>query len=420
MGVREVIIPYAPRRQFADFHARKQRWAIIVAHRRAGKTVACINDLVRAAVCCPRPEPRFAYIAPQFNQAKDIGWSYLHYYGGYVPGADFNESELRVDFPNGGRVRLYGADNPDRMRGIYLDGAVLDEPAQMKPRLFPEIIRPALSDRAGWATFIGTPKGKNDFFDIWQSADEEWYQLMLKASQTGIVPESELASARKMMTADQYEQEYECSFDAAIIGAIYGKEMKEAQAAGRIKNVPYEPRLMVSTAWDLGKGNSTAIWFAQASGSEVRVIDYYEASGAGLDHFVKVIKEKPYIYDEHILPHDIMVSDLSAGTGVTRLDILKGLGVSNTRVLERIGLEDGINAARMMLPRCYFDETKCARGLEALRQYQYEWVDDAKRFSKLPKHDWASDPADSFRYLALGLREFKQAAPLRYPKVGVI
>jgi phage terminase large subunit len=420
MGAREIIIPYSPREQFQSFHGRAQRWCVIVAHRRAGKTVACINELIKAVILCDKPDPRFAYIAPQFNQAKDIAWGYLQRYAGVIPGVEFNESELRADFPNGGRIRLYGADNPDRLRGLYLDGVVLDEPADMKPRLWPEVVRPALSDRKGWAVFIGTPKGKNDFWEIWNKADEEWFRLTLKASDTNLINDIELASARKTMSEDQYEQEYECSFEAAILGAIYGKEMKEAQASGRIRNVPYDPRLLVTTAWDLGKGNSTAIWFAQVSGAEVRVIDYYETSGAGLGHYAKIIKEKPYVYDEHILPHDVMVSDLSVEVGVTRLDILKGLGISNVRVLERVGLEDGINATRMFFPRCYFDETNCKRGLEALRQYQYEWIDDAKRFSKLPRHDWTSDPADGFRYLAIGAREFKKAKPIVYKSVGIV
>lgn len=418
MGAREIIIPYSPREQFQPFHSRQQRWAIIVAHRRAGKTVACINELIKAVILCDKPDPRFAYIAPQFNQAKDIAWGYLQRYAGVIPGVAFNESELRADFPNGGRIRLYGADNPDRLRGLYLDGVILDEPADMKPRLWPEVVRPALSDRQGWAVFIGTPKGKNDFWRLWSEADHEWFRLSLKASETKLLHDIELASARKTMSVDQYEQEYECSFDAAIVGAIYGKEMKEAQASGRIRNVPYDPAIMVSTAWDLGVGNATAIWFAQMVGAEVRIIDFYETSGAGLDHYVKVLREKPYVYSEHILPHDVGVTEL--GTGTSRLELLASLGVGNTRVLEKTRVEEGINAARFLLPRCYFDETKCKQGLEALRQYQYEWVDDAKRFSKMPKHDWASDAADAFRYLAQGLREFKPAKPIVYPKVGIV
>ncbi len=214
-----VVIPYIERPQFTDYHNRSERWACIVAHRRAGKTVACVNDLVMGALTCKLPNPRYAYLAPFYTQAKDVAWGYLKEYALAFPGAVSNESELRVDFPTGGRVRLYGSENYDRMRGIPLDGVVLDEPADMDPRVFPEVIRPALSDRAGWATWIGTPKGHNHFHAISEKAKAEpdWFFLEMKASQTGILPQAELDDARKTMTPDQYEQEYECFKPDAMV-----------------------------------------------------------------------------------------------------------------------------------------------------------------------------------------------------------
>lgn len=213
----EVIVDYAPRPYFVPFHERPQRFACIVAHRRAGKTTACIHDEQRAALTCERERPRFAYIAPQLKQAKAVAWDIVKAAASPLlrHGVSINESELRVDYPNGGQIRLYGADNPDSMRGIYLDGVVLDEPAQIDPTLWPEIIRPALSDRQGWAAFIGTPKGRDAFYQVWRHAGTsvDWFSLKLPASKTGIIPEKELDAARAIMSPSQYAREFECSFD---------------------------------------------------------------------------------------------------------------------------------------------------------------------------------------------------------------
>jgi len=408
--VQRIVIPYSPRPQFIPFHARTQRWACLVAHRRFGKTVGTINDLIRATLMCDRPNPRFAYIAPLLGQAKDVAWEYLKQFALVIPGASPHETELRVDFPNGGRIRLYGADNPDRLRGLYLDGVVLDEYADMRPRLWGEIIRPALADRKGWGVFIGTPKGRNEFWQIHDNAqrDPDWYSAILKASDTGILSRDELEAARKSMSEDQYAQEFECSFQAAVMGAYYGKLLEDAEKAGRINKVPYDPMLEVSTSWDLGIGDSTAIWFVQQAGRETRVIDYYEASGVGLDHYAKMLREKPYAYREHILPHDAEVKEL--GTGRSRVETLASLGI-RVRVLPRQPVEDGINAARVLLPSCWFDAEKCKQGIEALRQYRRNYDEKRRDFMPTPLHDWTSHAADAFRYLAMGLRPADARGP---------
>jgi len=407
-----VTIPYTPRAQFRDFHRRKERWACIVAHRRAGKTVACINELIRAALTCPKQEPRFAYLAPFYTQAKDVAWGYLKRFSAPIPGVETNESELRVDFPNGGRVRLYGADNYDRLRGLYLDGVVLDEPADMDPRAWPEVIRPALADRQGWATFIGTPKGRNSFFDIWSRAGEDphWFRAMLRASETGLVPQSELDDLRKALTPEQYEQELECSFEAAILGAYYGREIADAEKAGRIRDVPHEPGLPVHVSYDLGIGDSTALWFFQVARDGVRFLDHYESHGQPLAHYAGVIASKPYRVETDWVPHDAKVREL--GTGRTRVETLKELGRA-PRLVPNHKLEDGINAARVGFPRFYFDEVKCRYGLEALRQYKTDYDEKLKTFKNTPKHDWTSHTADSFRYAAMAWRELQpDPAPL--------
>jgi phage terminase large subunit len=401
----KVRLGYEARPQFLPFHQRKERWAVLVVHRRGGKTVACIMDLLDAALTSQKDRPRFAYIAPQLKQAKTVAWDYLKHYGLRVPGATAHESELRLDLPNGGQVRLHGSDNPDALRGIYLDGLVMDEAADVSPRLFNEILRPALSDRQGWCVWIGTPKGQNDFFDLWQTARHEsdrYFTLMLRASQTGLVDRDELEDARRMMTPEQYAQEYECSFSAAIVGAYYGREMQAAEDEGRITTSVYDPGLEVHTAWDLGISDHTSIWFYQQAGFETRLIDYYAANGYGLDHYAHVLQQRGYRYGRHHLPHDVEVKEL--GTGRSRLETLRGLGV-NSDVVRRLSVEDGINAVRRIVPRCWFDRDKCEEGIKALRQYRREWDDVRKVFYERPLHDWASHPADAFRYLAVSLAE---------------
>jgi hypothetical protein len=403
----EVVIDYSPREQFRAFHDRGERFAAIVAHRRAGKTVACVHDINRAALSTTKKSARFAYVAPFYAQAKDVAWNYAKEAAAPVPGVTFNESELRIDYPNGARVRLYGADNYDRMRGIYLDGVVLDEYGDMDPRAWVEVIRPALADRKGWAVFIGTPKGENAFYEVCEraKASDDWFHMRLKASETGLIDAEELAAARAEMSEDQYRQEFECAFDAAVVGAYYAKLLTEADDFGRVANVPHDPALPVYTAWDLGIGDSTAIWFAQFAGPELRLIDCYEASGVGLDHYASVLRAEGrarYNYADHFLPHDAWAREL--GTGRTREEVLRALGLPVLKA-PQLSVDDGINAARMILPRCYFDRNKCADGLRALRHYRAEFDEKRKVLRPRPLHDWSSHYADAFRYLAVSYRE---------------
>jgi phage terminase large subunit len=402
------------RHQFAGLLTSTSRWSVVVAHRRAGKTVACIQKLLVSALHSKGTRPRYAYIAPFLKQAKTVAWDYLKMAARQIPGAGIHESELRVDFTNGAQIRLYGADNPDALRGIYLDGVVLDEAADMSPRIFPEILRPALSDREGWAIWIGTPKGMNSFYELWAGDgrdwvgainDPEWFTLMLKASETGLVKEKELLSNRKTMSADQYQQEYECSFTAAIVGAYYGREMEACEAEGRIVERLYDPAIEVHTAWDLGASDDTVIWFYQQSGMDIRLVDYYAANGWGLDHYAKVLAERGYRYGRHHLPHDVEMRVLTGGEiARTRKQTLEGLGVPVT-VVPKWSVEDGINAVRRILPRCWFDKTKTAEGIKALRQYRREYDEVRKTFVERPLHDWASHPADAARYLAISVTE---------------
>jgi len=413
-----IELGYAPRApQLALHHAMEgHRWVVAVCHRRMGKTVAAVNHLIMKALECQKERPRFAYIAPTLKQAKLVAWDYLKHYTDPVPEREQRESELMVNLPGGRRVTLFGADNPDAIRGAYFDGVVLDEYGLQPPNLFPEVVRPLLSDRQGWATFLGTPNGRNEFYRVWQRAQQDetgqWAGVMFKASQTGIITAEELVDARAAMTEEQYLQEYECSFEAAVRGSIYGSELDAARQEGRITLVPVDPILPVHTTWDLGMGDATSIWFSQHTKTgEVRLVDYYEASGEGLPHYVSVLQQKGYAYGEHYAPHDIQVRELSSGR--SRWEVAQGLGITFKivpRIARRTGneLEEGIHAARMLLPKCWFDTKKVATGLDALQHYRRDFNARLGEFKATPIHDWSSHAADAFRYLAIWASAPKQ------------
>jgi phage terminase large subunit len=410
-GVAELVrIPYAPRPLQRVIHAAldAHRFAAVVCHRRFGKTVLAVNHLIKSAMRCDKPRPRFAYIAPTYRQGKSIAWDYLKHFSNVVEGRGVNESELRIDFPdNEAQVRIYGADNPDALRGIYLDGVVLDEYALMDGSVWSQVIRPLLADRRGWALFIGTPNGRNQFYTLihgdgeWVGAkrNPDWFYAEYKASETGYVDAGELAQAREVMTDDEYAQEFECSFEASVRGAVYAREVAAARESGRVTRVPWDPGLQVDTDWDLGIDDSTAIWFSQTLGSgEVRLIDYYEATGHGLEHYAKVLKEKPYAYGSHVAPHDIEVRELTSGR--SRLELARGLGIFFSVGPRVQNIADRIYAARSLFPLCWFDAEKCAKGLDALQNYRWKEQGTDATGNKLPVHDWASHCADAFGGLA--------------------
>ena len=396
-----ITIDYRPRPQSIDYHERTQRWSCTVAHRRFGKTVREINELIKRAATCDKPSPRFAYIAPYREQAKAVAWDYLKRYARPLA-AKVLESELSIDLVTGARIRLFGADNPDALRGIYLDGVVLDEYGDMRPTLWGEIIRPLLTDRQGWASFIGTPKGKNHFHAIAElaKADDGWFYQELKASETGIVAATELDDARRQMTPEQYAQEFECAFDVPALGAIYATELAACRSEGRIAAIPRDRAALVHTAWDLGVGDDTCIWFWQQVGREIHLIDYYAANGQPITHYLSVLASRGYDYGQHYVPHDAEARERwSAGTMV---QVAEAQGIRLT-VLPREDVEQGINAARMLFSRCWFDEKKCAAGLDALMNYRREYAEKLGQFKPTPLHDWASHGADAFRYLAMSV-----------------
>ena len=406
--VLDVELDYKPRDVFEDFHERSQRWAVIVAHRRCGKTVACINDLIYKALIDGKEDGRYAYLAPYYAQAKSIAFDYLMKFSEPVR-ANHNVSELWVELINGARIRLFGADNADSLRGLYLDGVVLDEFADMKPSLWGAVLRPLLSDRRGWATFIGTPKGHNQFWDIYNNAtkDDSWYVKTLRASQTGLIPQEELDDARKMQTQDQYLAEWECDFESAIIGAFYGKEMRQLTDQGRILDIEYDPMFPVHTAWDLGYSDDTAIWWFQVVHGEIRMLDYHSSNGQPVAFYAGIIqsreKERGYVYGTHYLPHDARAKTLASNKSIIE-QLSDKIPLKYLKIVPSLSLQDGIQATRLALTRAWFDH-KCEDGIECLRQYQREYDEDKKVFRDKPRHDWTSHGADAFRMLSIAWKE---------------
>lgn len=417
----EIDLGYEHRDAFEPLHMRTQRFGCVVAHRRAGKTVAAIMDLIDAALRCDKPDGRFAYVAPYYAQAKDVVWVYLKRYVGVIPGVAVNEGELRADLPNGARIRLYGADNYDRMRGIYLDGVVLDEYADQPPQAWREVIRPALADRQGWALFIGTPKGRNAFYDVYRDAAEsdEWFSLKLKASETGLIPQEELDALKRQMSANEYRREFECDFDAAVEGAYYAESLEQARTEHRIGKVAADPLMQYRAFWDIGVRDACSIWIAQFIGREIRVLNYYEAEGQPLATHLNWLRGNGYGSALCVLPHDGVQRDKvtadrfedhirQAGFECETVDN-QGKGAAMKRV----------EAARRLFPSMWFNEETVRSGVDCLAAY-HEKRDEKRGIGLGPEHDWSSHAADAFGLMAVAYEEPRKARKITYSSRGVI
>lgn len=392
---------YAPRPWALQLHASMHRWKVIVAHRRAGKTTAALNHLIVSAMRNTGvPNRRYAFIAPTYKQGKNVAWDILKRDAREIPGTVCSETELSVRFFNGSSITIYGADSPDRLRGMGLAGVVFDEYSQQPSNIFTEIVRPMLSDTGGYAIWIGTPKGKNEFCRLFEKAqtDLEWLAMKLTVDDTSVISKTELADAKKTMSEDEYMQEWFCSFDASVKGSVYGREIGMLRQSGRVGAVPHRPGTLVYTVWDLGVGAALALGFFQKVEQNFHMIDYWQGTAQeSLPDAIRVVKNKLYCYDKHFAPHDIQTREISSGH--TRHKIALDLGINFTTI-PAVAVAGGIEKAKLFLPKLWVDEKNCQLWLDAIAQYQRVWDDSRGMFKDEPHHDWTSHAADVLRYAA--------------------
>lgn len=392
-----------------------------VWHRRAGKDKTAFNFVVSEAV---KTKAVYYYFLPTYQQGRKIVWEGIDPRTGikfldHVPDhllAKKNDSDMKLVLTNGSLIQVVGTDNWNSIMGTPPYGCVFSEYSLQDPRAW-DYIRPILRENGGWAMFIYTPRGRNHGFNLYKMAlrQPDWFVEKLTVRDTKrddgspVITEEDIEKDREEgMDENLIEQEYYCSFEGAIQGSYYAKQIKQAREDKRVTTVPYVQGIPVDTYWDLGMNDSMSIWFVQpVMYGELRVIEYYENNGEGFAHYHKYLQSRPYIYGTHYMPHDVKNRELA--TGISRQKAAEELGIRPIQRIERPkdldAVNAGIEACRMILSRCYFDESKCQRGLEALESYQKVWDEENKVFKNRPLHNWASNGADAFRTFAVGFRD---------------
>lgn len=427
MAIRSQVheLGYAPRLAFVPFHQRTQRWGVMICHRRAGKTVAAINDLIKRTVECWYPHPRFAFMAPTRVRAKEIAWEYLKRFTAVIVGIKVSESELYIEFPdNHGRVTIYGADN-DRAMGLYIDGIVFDECDEIRPDVY-DVVLPALSDRKGWAIWMGVLKGRHNLLKRMDEhrGDPDWFTLELRASESGILPDEELRLLKDSMAEVAYALQMELDANASVADAIYGREMDKVRKENRIRSFPYDKSVPLFTFWDIGhtdsqSGDATTIWLAQFIGRDILLLDYFARNGEHPGFYAAKVKEWEALYQckvqANYLPHDS--EQRHAFTGMTYNKYLADAGLKNIRQVPRIPDKWlGINELRIHLGRCYFHAINCAvgwrigekempSGIDCIDYYRKKTDSTTGIIRDVPVHDEYSHGADALRTMAEAIRQ---------------
>lgn len=405
--------------------------AFALWHRRAGKDDLCLNFTACEAM---QKIGNYWHMLPEAAQARKAIWKAVNPHTGKkrIDEAfpkeirkSTNDTEMLIEFVNGSTWQVLGSDNYNSQVGSTPRGIVFSEWALADPNAW-AYMRPILAENGGWALFITTPRGRNHAKRMYEAAkaDENWFSQTLTADQTNVFSKETLDTELRELIAEmgvdegtaKFEQEYKCSFDAALPGAYYGKEMNQAEKDGRISGVPYKPGIPVHAIFDFGRGasNSTAIWFVQMVGKEPRLIDYEEGNSGDIAHYGKLMKDKPYAYGKVIIPHDGGIERLA--TGMSYREQFEGMGFEVDVLPRTESIAAHITLARAFMAQCWFDEKKCERGIDCLRNYHREWDDVNKVFKPTPKHNWASHGADAFRYVAqaneMGWLSLSAPAPL--------
>lgn len=384
--------------------------AVVVWHRRSGKDKTCINLVAKKML---ERVGTYYYVFPTYNQGRKVLWDgidkdgrkFLEHFPKELLDGKPNDTEMKLRFKNGSLFQVVGSDNIDSIVGTNPVGVVFSEYSLQDPSAW-GFVRPILAENDGWAIFVFTPRGENHGYDIYNLAQnsQDWFSQILTVNDTKSIPVEVLGRERVEITQQYgndslYLQEYECNFTVPLAGAYYAAHIMKAYQEGRVGNVPYEDRAPVDTWWDLGNGDAMAIWFTQSIGVELRMIDFHQGIADGFPEAAGVLKERGYVYNSHNAPHDIVNKEMN---GRTRLETAKSFGIK-FKIVPKLGLMDGIDAARSMFRKCWFDQKKCYKGLNALKNYRKEYDDNRKCFRDNPYHDWSSHAADAFRYCAIGL-----------------
>jgi hypothetical protein len=399
--------------------------ALEFAHRRWGKDDVALHHTACSAM---KRIGTYWHMLPEYGQCRKAVWDAVNPRTGKRRIDEAFPEEIRestrtqdmfIRFVNGSTWSLVGSDNFNSLVGSPPVGLVFSEYALADPKAW-GYLRPVLAENGGWAIFITTPRGKNHAYTLFQMAktDPDWFAQITTILDSGLLTQEQLDKELREYCATfgeeegraLFRQEWFCSFDGAVSGSYYAPLLEAMEREGRIGRVPYDPLLPVTTAWDLGVGDATAIWFLQTTRHEVRAIDYLEASGEGLSYYVRELKDRPYIYDQHIMPHDIRVREL--GSGKSRYETALGLGISPITIARNLPIDDGINAVRATLPKMWVDERKCAYGLSALREYRKEYDDVRKQYKNKPLHNWSSHGNDALRYYCVGYQQPVRSKPV--------
>jgi len=396
--------------------------AVVVWHRRAGKDMTLWNILITMAWF--HRVGTYYYFFPTYAQGKKVIWDGMDLAGrpylSYIP-EEFiapngrNETEMQVKLKNGSVIQIVGTDRYDSVRGTNCVGCIFSEYQDQDPQAF-LVVEPILLANGGWAAFAYTPRGANHGLELFDFAKTEqgWFAQLLTIDDTQdekgrpIVSAEQIASLRRRGVEEEFiQQEYYCSFSGIQSGSYFGKLLNAARQGGRLTQVPFNPRYPVFTTWDLGRDDQNAIWFGQHLGTRINLIDYNEDRHQGLDYYAGLVKARYPNYAFHVMPHDINVTEYS--NNQRRIDAAYTLGLRPIRVAPKLSVYERIDAARRLLPICYFDAVKCKRGLQALENYHKKKDDKNHTFLPQPQHNWASNGADSFSYLAVDLFESDDA-----------
>jgi phage terminase large subunit len=375
---------------------------VFVSPRQHGKTTQCCVEVLLAATNAQNPGARAALVCRQLDMNRRNAWDTLKRLAKVIPGHRINETRLSIDFPhNDGRASLHGSDDPDTLRGLANDFVAVDETQLADKRLFPEVILPSLAARRGKALLVGTALSRHD--PLWEMFQKVptlagWGRRLVKASEVNLLSPEQLALYRSIMSEEAFRREFESEPSESVDGSVYGRYLDAMEKESRLGRFPWDSSTLVSTSWDIGR-DMTSIWFFQADGRGWVAIDYYQNAGMSLEHYIKVVREKPYAYREHIGPHDLAVTEFTNDR--SRLDVAYSLGV-DFNVAPRLSVEEGIDQVRRFFPKLSIDRVACEKGVAALRDYAFKWSDTLRDFSREPVHNWASHPSDALRYFVTG------------------